>query len=246
MSDAYRAFYDRVEWSELTDREQDRVNRTVGCVPRDVKTVLEIGCGDGRIASPLATRADVTVVEYSLSTLRRCPSQGLKRVQATGPCLPFADHSFDLVLCCEVLEHLPESMFQSTLEEMRRTSRRYVVVSVPLNENLLEEAALCPWCGELSHRYGHVRSFDRSRFVALLPGFSLAFVSTFGPSSTWIKWMIKLRGATEGGMTCLKCGTTSQSKPSSSKQRTLDRIHANLIRRWHKQPYWIIGLFEKS
>jgi SAM-dependent methyltransferase len=43
--------------------------------------------------------------------------------------LPFPDNSFDLVLCLEVLEHLPDSGVG--LRELLRVARDCVVVSVP-------------------------------------------------------------------------------------------------------------------
>lgn len=43
--------------------------------------------------------------------------------------LPFPDNSFDLVLCLEVLEHLPDSALG--LRELLRVSRDYVLASVP-------------------------------------------------------------------------------------------------------------------
>lgn len=43
--------------------------------------------------------------------------------------LPYKDNSFDLVVCTEVLEHLDHPA--KVLSEILRTSRRYVLISVP-------------------------------------------------------------------------------------------------------------------
>jgi SAM-dependent methyltransferase len=43
--------------------------------------------------------------------------------------LPFADRSFDAVICCDVLEHLDN--LHLIFAELVRVSRRYVVVSLP-------------------------------------------------------------------------------------------------------------------
>ncbi len=48
-----------------------------------------------------------------------------------GPPLPFADASFDLVLCQDVLEHVPPDGRTLLLDELARVSRRFVVLGAP-------------------------------------------------------------------------------------------------------------------
>jgi ubiquinone/menaquinone biosynthesis C-methylase UbiE len=95
--------------------------------------VADIGCGTGRHALPMATQgAHVTGVDFStgmLGTLRakleRSDGAAASRLEliehdiSTG--LPLADQSFDLALCCLVLEHL------SNLDEMLAELARVVV-----------------------------------------------------------------------------------------------------------------------
>ena len=45
--------------------------------------------------------------------------------------MPFPDRHFDLVVCCEVLEHLPFSDFLPALKEIRRVTRRKEIISLP-------------------------------------------------------------------------------------------------------------------
>lgn len=45
--------------------------------------------------------------------------------------MPFSDGQFDVVLCCEVLEHLPFSEFLPSLKEIRRVVRHKVILSLP-------------------------------------------------------------------------------------------------------------------
>jgi len=82
--------------------------------PAGLRT-LDIGCGGGLLAEEFA-RLGCTVVgvdpsEESLAAARtHAASQGLaiEYQPATGEALPFADASFDLVYCCDVLEHVPD------------------------------------------------------------------------------------------------------------------------------------------
>ena len=45
--------------------------------------------------------------------------------------LPFNDNSFDFVYACEVLEHIPFESFAQALRELHRTTKKYVMVSIP-------------------------------------------------------------------------------------------------------------------
>jgi SAM-dependent methyltransferase len=45
--------------------------------------------------------------------------------------MPFDDKQFELVVCCEVLEHLPFTDFLLALKEIRRVARHKVIISLP-------------------------------------------------------------------------------------------------------------------
>lgn len=76
---------------------------------------LDVGCGGGLLAEEFA-RLGCTVVgidpsEESLAAARKhAVGQGLAIEYrcATGEALPFADASFDIAYCCDVLEHVTD------------------------------------------------------------------------------------------------------------------------------------------
>ena len=83
-------------------------------VQRDLlqRTVLEIGCGRGGFAASLARRgARVTGSDFSPAALdlARKEFKGLdiEWVQADIQRLPFGDATFDSVVSCETIEHVP-------------------------------------------------------------------------------------------------------------------------------------------
>ena len=79
------------------------------------KKTLDIGCGGGLLAEEFARLGcQVTGVDPSEPSLvvarRHAEQQGLMidYRQGVGEHLPFADASFDIVYCCDVLEHVTE------------------------------------------------------------------------------------------------------------------------------------------
>src|SRR4051812_17219292 len=95
------------------------------------KTVLEIGPGNGFLSTYLRRAGlDVTTVDLD--------PELKPGVAAALPQLPFADGSFDLVVCFEVLEHIPFESFVECLREIRRISRGSVAISLPDAERVLK------------------------------------------------------------------------------------------------------------
>lgn len=88
------------------------------------ENVLEIGIGNGLASNYLREmRFSVTTVDFN---------ENLKPdIVASVADLPLDDNSFDVVLCAEVLEHLPYEQFGRALGELRRVCRRGVVLSLP-------------------------------------------------------------------------------------------------------------------
>lgn len=86
--------------------------------------VLEIGVGN-QIVTQALKRQGIQVTTLDIDAALQ------PDVVGSVEHLPFADGSFDVVLCAEVLEHLPFEMFASALSELLRVSRGGVVVSLP-------------------------------------------------------------------------------------------------------------------
>lgn len=99
-----------------------------------VKTILDAGCGEGFTMDRLSKNGigdKIEGVEYSKDAIllgkKLFPNLLIKQGSAYD--LPYKDNSFDLVVCTEVLEHLLEP--SKALKEVLRTSKKYVLISVP-------------------------------------------------------------------------------------------------------------------
>lgn len=86
--------------------------------------VLEIGVGGGVVA------AAVRAIGIGLVTVDIQPELGPDLVGSVTS-LPLDDQAFDVVLCSQVLEHLPYDQFSVALRELRRVVSRGVVLSLP-------------------------------------------------------------------------------------------------------------------
>lgn len=150
---------------KLSSREKKRIYETISLIPKDVDSILEVGCGDGRIINPLVKKyKKVCGLDISQESLENVKAQKVKgRIEE----LPFEDNSFDIVLCCEVLEHLPFKVYEKSLKEMERVAKKYIIVSVPNNENIELSKIKCPYCGCLFHPYRHLRSFNYTKLKEL-------------------------------------------------------------------------------
>lgn len=89
-------------------------------------SVVDIGCGVGRLTRELVSRGarDAVGVDFSEAALciaRQCTVEGLANARfewADAQSLPFSDKSFDVAFCCETIEHVLDPV--AVLTEARR------------------------------------------------------------------------------------------------------------------------------
>lgn len=143
--------------------------------------VLDAGCGAGRHMTEAFRFRNINVVGIDRSRkdvanagkMLNCmvheaeDGGGIKLVSVSDITrLPFQDESFDVVICSEVLEHIPD--LKKAVSEIIRVLKpgRSLVVSVP---RYLPERI----CWALSHDYhneegGHIRIFRKRQLIDLL------------------------------------------------------------------------------
>jgi 2-polyprenyl-3-methyl-5-hydroxy-6-metoxy-1,4-benzoquinol methylase len=115
----------------LIDRFYSRIMEAVE--PLEFTSLLDAGCGEGETLARLGSALPPKTVAVDVSpeavefTATRFPAVDVSRHSIDG--LPFAENSFDLVLCLEVLEHVPDPA--PALAELARVASGHVVISVP-------------------------------------------------------------------------------------------------------------------
>ena len=88
-------------------------------------TVLDVGC-DRAVLRDFVPAGQYTGID-------RSPEADVHHDLQSGGPLPFADHSFDLVVCTDVLEHLDN--LHEVFGEILRVSRKRILISLPNNWN---------------------------------------------------------------------------------------------------------------
>jgi len=126
----------------LIDRFYDRITTRVAALAPE--NLLDAGCGEGETLARLAGHLPPRVLGFDILepsvrfTAQRHPAPHVAVASIEAICCP--DNTFDLVLCLEVLEHLPDP--EQAVAELLRVSRRDVLISVP-SEPWFRLGSLC-------------------------------------------------------------------------------------------------------
>lgn len=136
------------------------------------RRVHEVGCGEGFLARQLAVDGcEVRGSDLSPATI----AEARERSAGLGISFQVADlyrlepgrDAAELVICCEVLEHLPDPA--QALEILGRLAQPHLVVSVPREPlwRVLNVARGKYWA-ELGNTPGHLQHWSRPGFIRLL------------------------------------------------------------------------------
>lgn len=137
-------------------------------------TAIEVGCGEGELAFRLS-RSGIRTLAFDIApgliaeaaeTARDNQLPVEFRV-ADVYSFDFESHSEDLIVCCEVLEHLIEP--ERAIERLARAASRFVLMSVPREPvwRLLNLARIRYVC-HLGNTPGHVQHWTQTEFLRLL------------------------------------------------------------------------------
>lgn len=151
--------------------ESERLAATADLVPSAVRSVLDVGAGNGSFLKILEERREnlpMIGIERSVAAAQAARCQA-PIIQGLAEDLPFSDRAFDLVSALETIEHLPYGTYERALGELSRVASKYVLISVPYRERRLR--TICPYCACEFNPHYHMRSFDETTLSGLFPGF---------------------------------------------------------------------------
>ena len=250
--------YEKFDWLALNETHlKEKIVKVVELIPEDTKTIVDVGCGNGVITNVLGQKYEVIGVdrsEYALSMVKT------KKVKASSENIPLPGHSFDMVFSSELLEHLEDGVFQNTIQEFERLTKKYILITVPNSENPDKLLIKCPSCQFIYNSPNHLRRFNADDFIKLFPNYRLLKQFSFGknvryynshllnikkivsPAQSWIPyyWMPENKRKT----ICPKCEHEFKNRYRFNLFATFIDILNVLIS--PKKPYWLFVLLEKK
>ena len=125
--------------------------------------VLNIGIGGGGVERRmLAAGWSVMSLDPDSAAVTHMKALGVDARQGYAQQIPVESDFVDVVIVSEVLEHIADANRRSAISEIARILKPdgLLIGTVPYRENLSDWETVCPTCGNVFHRWGHVASFD--------------------------------------------------------------------------------------
>ncbi|WP_322506646.1 class I SAM-dependent methyltransferase [Anaerolinea sp.] len=151
FSHSSREFYENLYQHEdffnpARDIYNDLRVQTIANLIRDVEgSLLIVGCGSGKDLAMASPSQKIVAFDLSFHAVRKISEERADLLVANALHLPFPDEYFSVLVCSEVLEHIPD--IKQAVQEFHRVLKKdgVLVVSSP---NWLSWFGLARWAGE--------------------------------------------------------------------------------------------------
>jgi len=156
----------------------------------DGDKLLDIGCGEGRHLihaclehNIVGVGVDLSLRDLKITAERFAPFANYNPLsyfsiqQTDATKLPFADHSFDKIICSEVLEHIDD--YTGVLQEIKRVLKPNGILAISVPRAWPEKI-----CWKLSAAYhqvegGHIRIFNAKQLRAEIETLEFEFTHRY-------------------------------------------------------------------
>lgn len=125
-------FYEKIQ-SISSDRKTDISAGGIQtimehCSDGHIGSVLDVGCGKGYLLGQIQQAYPGIKLQGADFVNRQLP-ENVSFVEAEATCLPFADKTFDLVLCTHTIEHIYKA--GDLVKELKRVARKKIIIITP-------------------------------------------------------------------------------------------------------------------
>lgn len=157
-----------------TKHDERRVKEyIISKVPKDVSSILDVGCGSGWVAEHYIKKLikvhslDISITNPS-KAMQHYPGQKHFGVVADSFRLPFVDNSFDCVIASEIIEHVvnPVEFIKEVFRVVKKGGR--LIITTPYKEKLIYY--LCVHCNKKTPVHAHLHSFDEKMLEGYYKG----------------------------------------------------------------------------
>lgn len=137
-------------------------------------SAFEVGCGEGELSIRLARKgiraSGMDIAAEAIEEARvRVAQAGVQVALATGSIyeLDIANNRAELVVCCEVLEHLEDT--SAALDKLHALCGKWLITSVP-REPIWRALNMVrgKYLSDFGNTPGHIQHWSRDQFLGLL------------------------------------------------------------------------------
>lgn len=135
------------------------------------KSILDFGCGPGYLFKYLNesyNNFSYYGLDFSEDSVKRLKdtqkeNKNFKDAYFVSGYPTNIQEKFDVIVCCEVLEHLDDQTLAMITAEFKRLlkPKGQLYITVPNNEDLDLSKVMCPDCGGTFHKWQHQRSWNK-------------------------------------------------------------------------------------
>jgi 2-polyprenyl-3-methyl-5-hydroxy-6-metoxy-1,4-benzoquinol methylase len=168
-------------------------------------TLLDYGSGPGyffehliRLNVPVKYSAlDFSEISVNILRQKYCNENSFDAAYCAGNVPNAIFNKFDVLLCCEVIEHLDDEKLSAMISEIKSLLKGggHIYLSTPNNEDLDALKLICPECGCIFHKWQHVRSWTKNTLKSFMEnnGFETLSIEEILLASLWVrsKFIIK-------------------------------------------------------